>query len=66
MELLRREPLLGSNKVIIGSPTEELVLETLGKLYIKQQNSFIDVIECLENLNSSDSDSTYESKVEFT
>ena len=33
--MIKEEKLLGSNKVIVGKSTSDLVLETLGKVYIK-------------------------------
>ncbi len=35
MQTIRTEQLLGGNKVIVGNKYTDLVLETLGKVYIK-------------------------------
>lgn len=54
---VRTESFLGTDKVIVGNKYTDLVLETLGKVYIKTGNSskvLSDVLELLDK--SSDSD----------
>ena len=38
-DLVRTEKLFGGNKIIIGSPSSDLILESLGKIYIKTGKS---------------------------
>ena len=38
-DLIRTENLLGGNKTIVGSPSADLILESLGKVYIKYGKS---------------------------
>ena len=38
-DLIRTEKLFGGNKIIIGSPSSDLILESLGKIYIKTGKS---------------------------
>lgn len=49
METVRTEQLLGNNKVIVGNKYTDLVLETLGKIYIKTGNQSV----VLDNLIAS-------------
>lgn len=55
MDNLRTETLLGNKKVIVGNKYSDLVLETLGKVYIKSGNNFKLLTELIETLNKSDS-----------
>ena len=51
MENIRTECFLGNNKVIIGNKYTDLVLETLGKVYIKTGNNsrvLSDVLKLLD------------------
>ena len=38
-DLIKTEKLFGGNKIIIGSPSSDLILESLGKIYIKTGKS---------------------------
>ena len=38
-DLVRTEKLFGGNKTIVGSPSSDLILESLGKIYIKTGKS---------------------------
>ena len=56
--LVRTEDLFGSKKNIIGSNTSDLILETLGKIYVKTGNKtrvLNDVFKLLDNLNKDNS-----------
>lgn len=55
MDNVRIEQLLGNKKVIVGTKYNDLVLETLGKVYIKSGNNFKLLTELIETLNKSDS-----------
>nr|DAK03616.1 MAG TPA: hypothetical protein [Bacteriophage sp.] len=51
MENVRTEQLLGNTKVIVGNKYSDLVLETLGKVYIKTGNNsrvLSDVLKLLD------------------
>lgn len=55
MNGIREENLLGGQKVIVGKITEDLILETLGKIYIRSGRNFTllnDVIKRVEELYS--------------
>lgn len=57
MENIRTETFLGSDKVIVGNKYTDLVLETLGKVYIKTGNSsrvLSDVLKLLDQVQESD------------
>lgn len=57
MENIRTESFLGSDKVIIGNKYTDLVLETLGKVYIKTGNSsrvLSDVLKLLDQVQDSE------------
>lgn len=54
MDNVRIEQLLGNKKVIVGTKYNDLVLETLGKVYIKSGNNFKLLTELIETLNKSD------------
>ena len=57
MENIRTESFLGSDKVIIGNKYADLVLETLGKVYIKTGNSsrvLSDVLKLLDQVQDSE------------
>ena len=47
MEIVRTDTLFGSKKNIVGSTTADLVLETLGKVYIKTGKSTKTLTEIL-------------------
>ena len=53
-DLIKTEKLFGGNKIIIGSPSSDLILESLGKIYIKTGKStqLLDkVIQSLMQIN---------------
>ena len=55
--LIRTDYYLGNSKTIVGSPTADLVLETLGKVYIKYGKSTTllnDLFQLLEGADTSD------------
>ena len=57
MENVRIESFLGSDKVIVGNKYADLVLETLGKVYIKTGNSsrvLSDVLKLLDQVKESE------------
>lgn len=54
MDNVRIEQLLGNKKVIVGTKYNDLVLETLGKVYIKSGNNFKLLTELIGTLNKSD------------
>lgn len=57
MDNIRKESFLGSDKVIVGSKYTDLVLETLGKVYIKTGNSsqvLSDVLALLDKTTESE------------
>lgn len=54
MENVRVDSLLGNKKVIVGNPYSDIVLETLGKVYVKTGNNLkvlSDVLKLLEQSN---------------
>lgn len=54
MNGIREENLLGGQKVIVGKITEDLILETLGKIYIRNGRNFTllnDIIQKVEELS---------------
>lgn len=54
MENVRTEQFLGNTKVIVGNKYSDLVLETLGKVYIKTGNNsrvLSDVLKLLDQIN---------------
>lgn len=57
MDNIRTESFLGGDKVIVGNKYTDLVLETLGKVYIKTGNSsrvFSDVLALLDKVTESE------------
>ena len=52
MSNIREENILGGKRVIVGNPTSDLVLETLGKVFIKQGRSFVDFNTYMKNIQS--------------
>ncbi len=52
-DLIRTEKLFGGNKIIIGSPSSDLILESLGKIYIKTGKVWLldKVIQSLIQIN---------------
>lgn len=61
MENVRVDSLLGNKKVIVGNPYSDIVLETLGKVYVKTGNNLkvlSDVLKLLEQSNEKDSTGT--------
>lgn len=57
MDNIRKESFLGSDKVIVGNKYTDLVLETLGKVYIKTGNSsqvLSDVLALLDKTTESE------------
>lgn len=57
MDNIRKESFLGSDKVIVGNKYTDLVLETLGKVYIKTGNSsqvLSDVLALLDKATESE------------
>lgn len=57
MENIRTETFLGSDKVIVGNKYADLVLETLGKVYIKAGNNsrvLSDVLKLLDQVQEAD------------
>ena len=57
MQTIRTEQLLGGNKVIVGNKYTDLVLETLGKVYVKTGNKSIVLDNLIQSLINSDKDS---------
>ena len=53
MDNIRIEQLLGNKKVIVGTKYNDLVLETLGKVYVKTGNNFKLLTELIGTLNKS-------------
>lgn len=61
MENVRVDSLLGNKKVIVGNPYSDIVLETLGKVYVKTGNNLkvlSDVLKLLDQVNEKDSTGT--------
>ena len=61
MENVRVDSLLGNKKVIVGNPYSDIVLETLGKVYVKTGNNLkvlSDVLKLLDQANEKDSTGT--------
>lgn len=61
MENVRVDSLLGNKKVIVGNPYSDIVLETLGKIYVKTGNNLkvlSDVLKLLDQANEKDSTGT--------
>ena len=61
MENVRVDSLLGNKKVIVGNPCSDIVLETLGKVYVKTGNNLkvlSDVLKLLDQANEKDSTGT--------
>jgi hypothetical protein len=61
MENVRVYSLLGNKKVIVGNPYSDIVLETLGKVYVKTGNNLkvlSDVLKLLDQANEKDSTGT--------
>lgn len=61
MENVRVDSLLGNKKVIVGNPYSDIVLETLGKVYVKTGDNLkvlSDVLKLLEQSNEKDSTGT--------
>lgn len=61
MENVRVDSLLGNKKVIVGNPYSDIILETLGKVYVKTGNNLkvlSDVLKLLEQSNEKDSTGT--------
>ena len=57
MDNIRTESFLGGNKVIVDNKYTDLVLETLGKVYIKTGNSsrvLSDVLALLDKVTESE------------
>ena len=57
MENIRVESFLGNDKVIVGNKYTDLVLETLGKVYIKTGNNsrvLSDVLKLLDQVQESE------------
>lgn len=57
MDDIRKETFLGSDKIIVGSKYTDLVLETLGKVYVKTGNSsrvLSDVLSLLDKVPESE------------
>lgn len=55
-KLIRTEKLFGGNKVLVGTPSADLILQSLGKVYIQSGKSIkllSDIIEELANTNVS-------------
>ena len=57
-ELVRTETLFGSKKNIIGSTSTDLVLETLGKVYIKTGKSAKTLTEILSEYSKKSGNET--------
>lgn len=61
MENVKVDSLLGNKKVIVGNPYSDIVLETLGKVYVKTGNNLkvlSDVLKLLDQANEKDSTGT--------
>lgn len=56
-DLLRTENLLGGNKTIVGSPSADLILESLGKVYIKYGKSIQLLDKVIKGISSSSEES---------
>lgn len=57
-KLIRQDSLLGGNKVIVGNTKQDLVLETLGKVYVKYANNFKLLNDLFDLLNKTDETDT--------
>lgn len=55
---IRTESLLGNNKVIVGNKFNDIVLETLGKVYIKTGNNLQLLTEIISKINNSSQKNT--------
>lgn len=56
-DLVRTENLLGGNKTIVGSPSADLILESLGKVYIKYGKSIQLLDKVIKGISSSSEES---------
>ena len=56
-DLIRTENLLGGNKTIVGSPSADLILESLGKVYIKYGKSIQLLDKVIKGIASSSEES---------
>ena len=56
-DLVRTENLLGGNKTIVGSPSADLILESLGKVYIKYGKSIQLLDKVIKGIASSSEES---------
>ena len=56
-DLIRTENLLGGNKTIVGSPSADLILESLGKVYIKYGKSIQLLDKVIKGISSSSEES---------
>lgn len=57
MDLIRKDSILGNKKVIVGDKYTDLVLETLGKVYVKTGNKSVVLDNLIKSLMDSDSNS---------
>lgn len=53
MSLIKEDYVLGNKKIIVGDKSHELVLESLGKIYIKQGSGYKDFSSILNSISSS-------------
>lgn len=53
MDLVKEDYLLGNKKIIVGDKLHELVLESVGKIYIKQGSGYKDFSSLLSSSSSS-------------
>jgi hypothetical protein len=58
-KILREDYVLGNNKVILGDAKKDLILETLGRIYIKTGNN----LKLLKSTSDSTSNTTPSSVV---
>ena len=56
-DLIRTENLLGGNKTIVGSPNTDLILESLGKVYVKYGKSIQLIDKVIKGIASSSEES---------
>lgn len=65
-QLIKTEQLLGKSAVVVGDKYANLVLETLGKVYIKSGNNFKllnDLFKLLDQINASTDNDTKDSAI---
>ena len=51
MNFVKEETLLGNKKIIVGDRMHDLVLENLGRIYIRYGNSYKDFNSIISSIN---------------